>query len=101
MPPARTWSERNPEADKRVKAARAALAEVSAQLRIPVENLLTPDSLRRLAWAPPEALDTESVGRVLADLGARPWQIDATAQTIAAAFVGASQAEEESPEKAS
>lgn len=101
MPPARTWSERNPEADKRVKAARAALAEVSAQLRIPVENLLTPDSLRRLAWAPPEALDTESVGRVLADLGARPWQIDATAQTIVAAFVGASQAEEESPEKAS
>jgi ribonuclease D len=101
MPPARTWSDRNPEADRRIKTAKTAMAEVSRQLTIPVENLLTPESLRRIAWAPPEPLDVESVRRALAELGARPWQVDATAQTIADAFVEAGQPEEQSPEKAS
>ena len=101
MPPARTWSDRNPEADKRIKAAKTAMAEVSRELTIPVENLLTPESLRRIAWAPPEPLEVESVRRALAELGARPWQVDATAQTIADAFVEAGQPEEQSPEKAS
>jgi ribonuclease D len=101
MPPARTWSERNPEADKRLKAARAALAAVSEEHSIPVENLLTPETLRRLAWTPPETLELQSVRNSLADLGARAWQIDATAQTIVDAFVEADQTAEQTPEAAS
>jgi ribonuclease D len=101
MPPARTWSDRNPEADKRIKTAKAAIAQVSEQLSIPTENLLTPETLRRLSWTPPEPLDEESVRQALADLGARAWQIDVTAQTIAHAFVEADQSDEQSPEKAS
>ena len=101
MPPPRVWAEKNPEADKRLKAARAAVTDVAASMSIPVENLLTPESLRRLAWAPPDPAAAQDIAQGLETLGARPWQIDATAQVIADAFVEASQTPELPPEAAS
>lgn len=101
MPPPRAWSERNPEADKRLKTARAAIALHSAELAIPVENLLTPEVLRRLSWTPPENLDLPSVRSALATLGARPWQVDLLSQAILGAFVEASQTIESPAEPAS
>ena len=61
MPPPRVWSEKNPEADKRLKAARAAVTVVGESMSIPVENLLTPELLRRVAWTPPEPADAASI----------------------------------------
>ncbi len=87
LPPPRVWVDKNPEADARFKSARVAVTEVSENLAIPLENLLTPDYLRRVSWSPPDEITAESVGEALAALGARPWQIDATAQVIAQAFV--------------
>lgn len=100
LPPARSWADRNPDADARLKAARQAVVAISENLAIPVENLLTPELLRRVAWAPPEPVTAETVGQALAELSARPWQIEATAQAIASAFVDSSQsaAEAEKPE---
>lgn len=95
LPPARAWADRKPEADRRLKAARGALAKVSEELSIPVENLLTPELLRQLAWEPPESLTEESISAALAQSGARPWQCDATTQAITSAFVEASQTEAE------
>ena len=99
LPPPRAWAERNPEADLRLKAARAAITELSEALAIPTENILTPEFLRRICWAPPVDEAAESISGALAELGARPWQIDATAQLIADAFVEARQTtpEETSP----
>ena len=54
---------------------------------VTVENLLTPDTLRRVAWAPRVPIDEASIAADLAAHGARPWQITATAPVIAAAFV--------------
>lgn len=90
-PPPRSWAMRNPEADARLRLARQAVAEVAEGLDMPVENVLTPDHLRRLAWSPPRETSAEAIGAVLERLGARPWQVDATAQTIADAFVDAEQ----------
>ncbi len=95
MPPPRAWAERNPEADRRLKLARAGVADVADSLSMPVENLLTPETLRRLAWNPPDGTDAVEIGEALRSLSARPWQIDATAQVIADAFVEASQPVEE------
>ena len=95
LPPPRVWSDRNPEADKRLKTARAAMTGRSAEMAIPVENLLTPELLRRLSWAPPAIIDLERVRAELDLLGARPWQVDAIAQVIVDAFVDASQTPEE------
>ncbi len=101
LPPPRSWPDRNPDAALRYKAARAALAEASEQLSIPLENLLTPEYLRRLAWTPPEPIDAESVAAALEEMGARPWQIDATAQLISQAFVDAHQIPDDTPESSS
>ncbi len=87
IPPARAWPDRNPEADARLKAARPVVEALAEELRMPTENLLTPDLLRRVAWSPPEPLTAASIGDALAELGARPWQIAQTAQLIADAFV--------------
>ena len=91
IPPPRVWSDKNPDADKRLKAARAALTEVSTEINIPLENVLTPELLRRLAWKPPADISAESVSTGLAEMGARPWQVTAVAETIYKAFVDASQ----------
>jgi ribonuclease D len=90
-PPPRAWSMRNPEADARLRLARAGVIEVAEQIDMPVENLLTPDHLRRVAWHPPVDPTAEAVAAALSALGARPWQVEATAQIIADAFVEASQ----------
>ncbi|WP_010202726.1 HRDC domain-containing protein [Salinibacterium sp. PAMC 21357] len=96
LPPPRVWSDKNPEADLRLKAARATMSERSEELSIPIENLLTPDYLRRVAWTPPADISAESVSEALQALGARQWQIDVSAQSIAQAFVEAHQTPEES-----
>ncbi len=87
LPPPRSWADKNPEADARLKAARAALTALSAERAIPLENLLTPDFLRRVAWNAPDPLTLETVSDALRELGARPWQIELTAQPILQAFV--------------
>ena len=70
-----------------LKAARVAVGEKAAQLDLPLENLLTPESLRRLAWSPPDPVTPEAVDAALEALGARQWQRENTAQLIATAFV--------------
>lgn len=87
IPHHRHWSQRFPEAATRLTAAREAVVLEAERLNMPVENLLTPDTLRRLAWDPPAALSASSIAARLEELGAREWQIIATAPVIAAAFV--------------
>jgi ribonuclease D len=101
LPPPRAWADRNPEADARLKAARPVVEQRAEELRMPTENLLTPESLRRVAWNPPQPLTAASVGEALSALGARSWQIAQTAQLIADAFVGSVQAVSEASETAS
>ncbi|MGO4534176.1 HRDC domain-containing protein [Leifsonia sp. 2MCAF36] len=101
LPPPRAWSDRNPDADGRLKAARIALTAVSEERSIPLENLLTPETLRRVAWTPPDEITPDSVGESLADHGARPWQVAATSQAIAQAFVESTQSADEGSEPVS
>ena len=98
LPPPRAWADRNPEADIRFKLARAGVLELSEERKIPVENLLTPETLRRIAWSPPAETGRDVIATALETAGARPWQIEATAQLIADAFVEASQTPPEPPE---
>ncbi|WP_072313968.1 HRDC domain-containing protein [Agrococcus sp. Marseille-P2731] len=90
-PPPRFWKGRRPSADARLKAARAVVQQVAAELSMPAENLLMPDTLRRVAWEPTEPT-ADAVASVLRERDAREWQVAATAQRIAAAFVEADQA---------
>jgi ribonuclease D len=85
-PPAHRWAERDPAAAARLAAARATATAIAEANRLPVENLLAPDTLRRLSWDPPQPGDPGSVAEVLAGYGARPWQIELTAGPIASAL---------------
>jgi ribonuclease D len=85
-PPAHRWAERDPAAAARLATARAAVTAIAEANQLPVENLLAPDTLRRLSWDPPQPCDPGSVAEVLAGYGARPWQIELTAGPIASAL---------------
>jgi ribonuclease D len=82
------WADRDPAAATRLQSARAGLAELSQDWSVPVENLLSPDLVRRIMWTPPEPRSAENVRAVLEAGGARPWQIELTAELLTRA-VGA------------
>ncbi len=85
-PPARAWPDRDPLAAARLSACRSRLLELAGAQRLPAENLLAPDSVRRLAWDPPVEPTPAAVAEVLRGRGARQWQIDLTAGVLAAAL---------------
>ncbi|PPK64670.1 ribonuclease D [Actinokineospora auranticolor] len=85
-PPANRWADKDPEAAARLAAARTALNKIAEDNRLPVENLLQPDLLRRTCWQPPADLDTDSVAEALRAGGARQWQIGLTVDAVSEAL---------------
>jgi ribonuclease D len=88
-PPVNRWADRDPAAAARLQQARAGLAALSEQHAVPVENLLSPDLVRRLMWSPPEPVDAEAVAEVLRAGGARPWQVELTRDLLTEAAAAA------------
>ncbi|MDK3256419.1 ribonuclease D [Blastococcus capsensis] len=77
-PPVNRWGDRDPAAAARLQVARAGLAELSEKHSVPVENIVSPDLVRRIMWSPPEAADAAAVADALRAGGAREWQIGLT-----------------------
>ncbi|WP_324273346.1 ribonuclease D [Blastococcus brunescens] len=77
-PPVNRWADRDPAAANRLQAARAGLAEISEKHSVPVENILSPDLVRRIMWSPPEPRDAATVADALRAGGARAWQVELT-----------------------
>ena len=79
-PHPRTWADRDPVADRRFKAARAAMLTLAEEHGLPVENLMTPDYVRRAMWTPPATREPADLAAALAAAaaryGARPWQVE-------------------------
>lgn len=71
-PPPRTWQEKNPVAFAQLEQVRSAIAALGDSLKMPVENLMTPDTVRRILWTPPD--NEEGLSEVLDAYGARVWQ---------------------------
>ncbi|NEN77324.1 HRDC domain-containing protein [Nocardioides zeae] len=90
-PPVRAWADKDPAAARRHTVGRDAVVALAEERSVPVENLLTPDYLRRLLWSPPRTRDraelVEAVGAQLASYGARPWQVELTAPLLADAVI--------------
>ncbi|MCI0386685.1 ribonuclease D [Streptomyces sp. CNQ085] len=85
-PPPRAWADKDPVAAARLAAARAAVKARAEELRLPQENLLAPDTVRRLCWEPPGEASESAVARALYALGARQWQVEQTAPLLTAAL---------------
>ncbi|MFB6959920.1 ribonuclease D [Streptomyces sp. NPDC056309] len=75
-PPPRAWADKDPVAAARLAAAKTEVSALAERLNMPQENLVSPDTVRRLCWEPPKGADAESVGAALAGYGARPWQVE-------------------------
>ncbi|AKH87074.1 3'-5' exonuclease [Streptomyces sp. CNQ-509] len=84
-PPPRAWADKDPAAAARLSAARAAVTARAEELGLPQENLIAPDTVRRICWEPPKEPTEESVAAALTDLGARPWQITQVTPLLTAA----------------
>ena len=91
LPPIKLWRERFPEKFAPLSHARALIEAIATHNSIPVENLISPESIRRICWSPPSGStstrDEAAVGLALAALGARPWQIDLVAGALADALL--------------
>lgn len=74
-PPAHRWADRDPAAAARLTKAKAVVSALSAEHDVPAENLISPDTVRRVCWSPPDPLDLAGVEQALRTLGAREWQI--------------------------
>ena len=84
-PPApRNWEARNPQAWRRLEFARAELSAIAEKLSLPVENLMTPDTIRRVLWSPPD--NVVELNHILADHNARPWQIEIVSPVLETAI---------------
>lgn len=87
LPPPARWSRRKPEAFARLEACRAGLSLLSEQVSVPTENLLTPETVRRLCWDWQPAVDVEgAVDSFLESCGARTWQRELCDPVLAAAL---------------
>jgi ribonuclease D len=85
-PPPRAWADKDPVAAARLSAARAAISALAEQLNMPQENLISPDTVRRVCWEPPKPADAESVAAALTGYGARPWQVEQVTPVLVAAL---------------
>jgi ribonuclease D len=91
LPPIKLWRDKFPEKFAPLSHARAAIDLIAQENEIPVENLITPEHVRRVCWKPPtgstETLSVSAVELALTDLGARQWQIALVAPALAAALL--------------
>ena len=91
LPPIKLWRDKFPEKFAPLSHARASIEIIAADNCIPVENLISPETVRRLCWSPPagstSALSVDAVQQSLIALGARQWQVDLVADSIAAALL--------------
>jgi ribonuclease D len=88
MPPPSRWRDRDPAAAARLAAARAVVAALAEEHQVLAQNLIASDVIRRICWEPPE-IGEDAVRVRLAELGARPWQVELTATPLTAALAAA------------
>ena len=91
LPPIKLWRDKFPDKFAPLSHARAAIELIAEENQIPVENLITPEYVRRVCWKPPvgatSTLSVSEVESALSELGARKWQIDLVAPALAAALL--------------
>ena len=89
MPPIKIWKDKNPLGYARLTHARGKIAELSTEIEVPAENLITPELVRKLCWELPPVHQSKYEEYVVSQLksyGARDWQIDQVAPLIASAL---------------
>jgi ribonuclease D len=92
LPAPKVWRDKFPIANAQLLHARSNLAEISRQFSIPLENLISPDTVKRIIFnSGKEEISKDSpefrleIVAKLSEFGARKWQVDLVADAIARA----------------
>ncbi|MFI7078184.1 ribonuclease D [Micromonospora sp. NPDC049903] len=85
-PPPHRWAERDPAAAARLARSREVVLRVAGGHHLPPENLISPDTIRRVAWQPPEEITEHTVAEALRSHQAREWQINLLLPDLAEAL---------------
>jgi ribonuclease D len=80
-PPPRSWADKDPQAARRLAAAREGVGTLAEDWGVASEMLLSPELLRRVCWEPPDDLE-----EFLRAGAAREWQIDICGPILRAAL---------------
>ncbi|MEY3972929.1 MAG: hypothetical protein RJA71_241 [Actinomycetota bacterium] len=83
MPPIKIWKDKYPERYAPLTHARFNLQELAQELSIPLENLISPELVRKICWEPPK----NSVMESLLAMGARKWQSEIAAPILEKALL--------------
>jgi ribonuclease D len=86
MPPPSRWRDKDPAAAVRLAACKEAVGAAAERHQVVSQNLLAGDVTRRLAWRPTSPLSEDGVRARLAELGARPWQVELLAVDLTKAL---------------
>ena len=84
VPHPRNWQTRHPDAFARLEAIRAAISALAEELKIPTENLITPEVVRKVVWFKPSNL--AELEKILDDNRVRQWQREHVRALIAKAL---------------
>lgn len=102
LPQIKIWRDRFPEKYIPLSHARARLADAAAERELPVENLLTPELMRKICWNyGGNRASIADIANDLASWGARPWQIEITSPLLSACLDEREALPEPEPEEAS
>jgi ribonuclease D len=82
IPNHRSWPTRWPNAHKRLICTRHNLTEVAKSLEIPLENLVSPETIRQICWIERDSAELDEIIRELNSFNARDWQIELIASVM-------------------
>jgi ribonuclease D len=97
LPPVKVWREKYPLRYAALTHARHNLLLRAEELSIPLENMISPEHVRRICWSDPTAA-AGKVASALAELGARPWQREIATPILEAALLEREPLEKPEPE---
>jgi ribonuclease D len=83
LPPVKVWREKYPLRYAALTHAKHTLLLRAQELAVPLENLISPEFVRRICWSNPRG----GVEGALLELGARKWQVEIVTPLLEAALL--------------
>jgi ribonuclease D len=83
LPPVKVWKEKYPLRYAALTHAKHNLLIRAQELLVPLENLISPEYVRRICWSNPQG----KVAPALVELGARAWQIEIVTEILESALL--------------
>jgi ribonuclease D len=83
LPPVKVWRDKYPLRYAALTHAKHTLLLRAQELEVPLENLISPEFVRRICWSNPRG----EVKNALLELGARNWQVEIVTPVLEAALL--------------